>query len=322
MRMNGFFKKLTAIAAIFTGILTTGNVKAQETYSPTNTYQFAVKDGNQLFLDEYAASAGSETSLKGNAKPSVVFVFGGGFKGGERSHKDYLPWFRMLNDEGYTVLTIDYRLGMKGVKTKGGIGSVKQFYHSVRIACEDLFSATRYIIDNAETLKVNPDNLVICGSSAGAMTVLEAEWMLCNGKATEALPEGFRFAGVMSFSGAILSSEGTPRYAQAPAPTAFFHGTEDKVVNYGNLQVFNWVFAGTDKLVKIFRKNGYTYNAFRYLGHRHEIADSMVETFPDQIRFLETNITRKVARIVDSTIDDPEAPIPSGSANRKEMYGE
>ena len=47
----------------------------------------------------------------------------------------------------------------------------------------------------------------------------------------------------------------------------------------------------------------------------------MVETFPDQIRFLETNITRKVARTVDSTIDDPEAPAPSGSANRKEMYG-
>lgn len=65
----------------------------------------------------------------------------------------------MLNDEGYTVLTIDYRLGMKGVKTKGGIGSVKQFYHSVRIASEDLFSATKYIIDNAKTLKVNPDNL-------------------------------------------------------------------------------------------------------------------------------------------------------------------
>ena len=47
----------------------------------------------------------------------------------------------------------------------------------------------------------------------------------------------------------------------------------------------------------------------------------MVETFADQIRFLETNITRKVARTVDSTIDDPEAPVPSGSANRKEMYG-
>lgn len=322
MNMLKHIKRLVAIVAItLVGILTAGSAEAQEKYSPTGTYQFAVKDGNDLFLDEYVASDGSEKSIGGNPKPSIVFVFGGGFKGGERSHKDYLPWFKMLNDEGYTVLTIDYRLGMKGVKTKGGIGSVKQFYHSVRIASEDLFSATKYIIDNASALGVDPDNLVICGSSAGAMTVLETEWMLCNGKATETLPEGFRYAGVMSFSGAILSREGTPKYASAPAPTAFFHGTADKVVNYGNIKVFNWVFAGTDKLVKIFSKNGYVYNAFRYKGHRHEIADSMVETFPDQIRFLETNITRKVARTVDSTIDDPEAPAPSGSANRKEMYG-
>ncbi len=320
MNMNTFLKRLTALAAVIAGFLTSAD--AQKAYSPTGTYQFAVKDGNSLFLDEYAASPGSATTLDGKEKPSVIFVFGGGFKGGERSHESYLPWFKMLNDEGYTVLTIDYRLGMKGVRTKGGIGSVKQFYHSVRIACEDLFSATKYIIDNAGTLKVDPDNLVICGSSAGAMTVLETEWMLCSGKATETLPEGFRYAGVMSFSGAILSREGMPKYSQSPAPTAFFHGTADKVVNYGGMRVFNWVFAGTDRLVKIFRKNGYVYNAFRFADHRHEIADSMVETFADQIRFLETNVTRKVARTVDSTIDDPEAPVPSGSANRKEMYGD
>ena len=47
----------------------------------------------------------------------------------------------------------------------------------------------------------------------------------------------------------------------------------------------------------------------------------MLETLADQIRLLEKNETRKVARNVDSTIDDPEAPVPSGSANRKEMYG-
>lgn len=206
--MNTIFKKFMALVAIIAGFLTSGKANAQEKYSPSGTYQFAVKDGNSLFLDEYLATAGSETTLNGNEKPSIVFVFGGGFKGGERSHKEYVPWFKMLNDEGYTVLTIDYRLGMKGVKTKGGIGSVKQFYHSVRIASEDLFSATKYIIDNAKTLKVNPDNLVICGSSAGAMTVLETEWMLCNGKATEALPEGFRYAGVMSFSGRSCPARG------------------------------------------------------------------------------------------------------------------
>ncbi len=99
-----------AAAAVIAELLATLN--AQETYSPSGTYQFAVKDGNQLLLDEYPASPGSVTAIDGNAKPSIVFVCGGGFKGGERSHKEYLPWFRMLNDEGYTVLTIDYRLAL------------------------------------------------------------------------------------------------------------------------------------------------------------------------------------------------------------------
>ena len=46
----------------------------------------------------------------------------------------------------------------------------------------------------------------------------------------------------------------------------------------------------------------------------------MAETFADQIRFLETNVTGKVARNVDCTIDDPQIPEPQGSANRKELY--
>jgi predicted esterase len=313
-------KKSAAVLAAALCLLSGGSLHAQETYKPAGTYRFAVKDGTELFLDEYPASAGSVTSVDGKAKPAIVFVFGGGFFSGQRSAKSYLKWFKMLNDEGYTLLTIDYRLGLKGVKTKGGIGSVKQFYHAVTIASEDLFSAVKYIIDNAATLDVDPDNLVISGSSAGAMTVLQSDWLLSNGKATEALPEGFRFAGVMSFSGAILSREGMPGYSQTPSPTAFFHGTADKVVNYKKMKVFNWAFAGSDKLVKIFKKNGYTYNIYRYQDHTHEIADAMAETFADQIRFLETNVTGKVARNVDCTIDDPQIPEPQGSANRKELY--
>jgi predicted esterase len=313
-------KKSAAVLAAALCLLSGGSLHAQETYKPAGTYRFAVKDGTELFLDEYPASAGSVTSVDGKAKPAIVFVFGGGFFSGQRSAKSYLKWFKMLNDEGYTLLTIDYRLGLKGVKTKGGLGSVKQFYHAVTIASEDLFSAVKYIIDNAATLDVDPDNLVISGSSAGAMTVLQSDWLLSNGKATEALPEGFRFAGVMSFSGAILSREGMPGYSQTPSPTAFFHGTADKVVNYKKMKVFNWAFAGSDKLVKIFKKNGYTYNIYRYQDHTHEIADAMAETFADQIRFLETNVTGKVARNVDCTIDDPQIPEPQGSANRKELY--
>ena len=49
MNMNSFLRRLMAAAAVIAGSLATLN--AQETYSPSGTYQFAVKDGNQLLLD-------------------------------------------------------------------------------------------------------------------------------------------------------------------------------------------------------------------------------------------------------------------------------
>lgn len=293
---------------------------AQENYPPTGTYQFATKDGQDLFMDDYLPSEGSETEIDGKAKPAIVFMFGGGFITGTRNDNYYKPWFKRLNDAGYRVVSIDYRLGMKGVKTKGGVSSVKAFRNSAQMAAEDLFSATAYILKNKETLGIDPSNLVLSGSSAGAIAVLEADWLLNNGRAGEFLPEGFRFAGVMPFAGAIISVEGTPSYQTPPAPTAFFHGTGDKIVNYKQVHVLKWGLFGADKLVKIFKRNGYTYNIYRYDGHSHEIASTFISTLPEQIRFLETNVVKGLARNVDSMIDDPQIQKPGGPSNRKQLY--
>ena len=318
MKIHSILATIAVSAVLsFAGAFSTA---AQETYSPDGTYLFATKDGQDLYLDEYKPAQGSQTTFEGQKKPTVIFVFGGGFVSGTRNAPFYLPWYKMLNDEGYGVISIDYRLSLKGVKTKGTLASAKLFNKAVTIAAEDLFSATDYIIKNAEQLDVDPARLVISGSSAGALTVLQADWMLCNGKATEKLPEGFRYAGVMSFSGAIFSLEGMPKYKTAPAPTAFFHGTADKIVNYNKMRFFNVAFAGSSKLVKIFKKNGYTYNILRYPGHAHEIASAMFQAFPEEIRFLETDVTKGQARNIDAMIEDPAIPKPHGTATRKELY--
>lgn len=317
MNIRNMLAALASAAFLTCGIF----ASAQETYSPTGTYKFAVKDGQELCLDHYAPAAGSETAIDGHAKPTVLFAFGGGFKGGERNEKGYQKWFKMLNDEGYAVVSIDYRLGLKGVSIKKGLGQVRQFRNAAQLAAEDLLSAVKYLLDNGKAFGVDARNLVISGSSAGAIASLEADWLFCNGRSDEAFPEGFDFAGVMPFSGAIITMEGKPSYKKEPAPTAFFHGTADKVVNYKKIRLFGWGIFGSDALVRIFKKNGYTYNIFRYEGHGHEIAESMTQTFPEQLRFLETVVTRGVRRSIDSSIDDPEAPQPSGSKNRKELYG-
>jgi hypothetical protein len=58
----------------------------------------------------------------------------------------------------------------------------------------------------------------------------------------------------------------------------------------------------------------------RYEGHGHDIATSMRWIFPEQIRFLESNVIRKSGRVADAKINDPEVPVRAGSKNRKELY--
>jgi len=308
--------KKTAILIL---LLFAGLSAFAQSVQPYGSYFYAQKDGEDLFLDYYPATG--EKTFDGKEKPAIIFVFGGGFKGGTRNNPFYGPWFSKMNELGYTVFSIDYRLGLKDA-TKAGVGQVKEILKAVDMAVEDLYDATAFIIDNAAQFGVDPANIVISGSSAGAITSLQADWYLCNGNpAASVLPEGFRYAGVMSFSGALLSNHGMPSYKSEPAPTLMLHGTEDKIVNYDKLHILNWAFTGSSRLAKIFSAGGYNYNVLRYDGHGHDIASSMAWTVEEQVRFLETNVIRGVHRVVDATLDDPDVPKYGGSSNRKELYG-
>lgn len=297
---------------------------AEETGSailPDVTYMFAQRDTCDLFMDVYEPLEGSQTTYHGKEKPTIIFMFGGGFIAGSRNERSYLQWYRDMADNGYRVIAIDYRLGLKGAKSVG-IAQVKSIDNAIHLAVEDLYSAVLYIIDNAETMGVDPSNIVISGSSAGAITVLQADYELCNRtEYASCLPEDFHFAGVMSFSGAILSHNGKVKYEERPAPTAFFHGTGDKLVNYGQITFFNLGLFGSDKLALRFKKFGYSYSIFRYLDHGHEVAGFMGITEDLQLRFLEDNVIDKAQVVLDITIEDTRLAKGKGSQSRKELYG-
>ena len=94
---------------------------------------------------------------------------------------------------GFRIISIDYRLGLKGAE-KVGVGQARELHHAILLAVEDLFSATAFMIDNAEQLGIDTGNIVISGSSAGAITAMQAEYELCNGTpVSEVLPEDFRY---------------------------------------------------------------------------------------------------------------------------------
>lgn len=296
------------------------NVSA-EGFKPTGTYIYAHRDTCDLYLDHYAPAPGSVA--QGGTRPAILFSFGGGFKEGSRDSGSYMPWFKALTEAGFTVVSIDYRLGLKdfngaGVNPKfiGALGN------AIDIAVEDLFSATAFIVENAGMLGIDPSRIVASGSSAGAITVLQAEWEICNsGSLAGILPDGFNYAGVISFSGAVFSRSGAVRFPVKPCPMMMLHGTADKIVPYKQIAFLNLHFSGTDVITRWMKKDGWCYNCLRFDGHSHEIAVAFMPNLAEELRFLQTNVIEGKDRTVDVLIDDPDILIPSwAKGSYKKLY--
>ena len=306
---------------IIIAFLISGCLTASAQIAPDATYMFVQRDTCDLFMDVYEPAAGSQTSIDGVEKPAVIFMFGGGFIRGTRDDESYNSWFKLMTDNGYRVISIDYRLGLKG-SDKVGIAQVNVLDKAIHMAVEDLFSATNFILENADQFGVDPSNIVISGSSAGAISVMQAEYEIANRTSwASVLPEGFNYVGVMSFSGAILSREGKVDYKTVPCPTMMLHGTSDELVPYKQIKLFKLGFFGGGKLVERFKKFGLNYNMYHFTDYGHEIAGSMYTTFDLQDKFLKTNVMQKKMRIVEAWIDDPNVYKGAGPQSRKELYG-
>ena len=277
------------------------------------TFIYSVKGQDTLRLDRY-----SNPALKG-IKPCIIFVFGGGFVGGTRDTKEAIPYFEFLANEGYIVASIDYRLGIKKAQESGKIsdgmlGVLSLMQRSVAMAVEDLVDATDYIMKNADRWQVDPAMIVASGSSAGALTVLHAEYDLCNdGPLTQKLPSDFNYAGIIAFAGAILN-EGELTWKYSPAPTMFFHGDADKNVPFNALIVedagIEYGIYGSGGIAGQFNELGYPYYFHSIENADHEISWKPMQDNLDEIRiFLKRFVLDKQPLIINTnsfSIDSPE----------------
>lgn len=234
------------------------------------SYIFIERD-SALYLDVHSPE------VQRSDKACVIALFGGGFVMGERDNELQLDIARQLTARGFTVVSPDYRLGLKDTAKvgsyKGLSGIQNMFQWVIDMATEDCAAAVAWVVAHAGELNINPERIVLTGCSAGAITVAQLDYCRANGlKPASGLPEGWKPAAVVPYSGAIMC-KGKPRYKTPPAPTMFMHGTKDKIVAYKRFpSLLSHALYGPATLYKCFKKQGFPVWIVRYEGVGHEVA--------------------------------------------------
>jgi predicted esterase len=262
-----------------------------------STYIYSVKEKDTLRLDKYELKTGDAK------KPCVLFVFGGGFVGGKRDKAIYLEYFKQLAQSGYIVTSIDYRLGLKSTSEDFKNGKkvspkeiAKRLKNAIDLAVEDLYDATSFVLQRAKEWNVDTNTMVTSGSSAGAITVLQAEYYLHSNdsRLPKKLPEKFDYAGVISFAGAIFSTSGNLKWTSWPAPIQLFHGDADKNVPYNKAKILSVGFFGSKYLTEQLDQLKSPYQFIDFTNVDHIVAESpMKENLPDIQNFLSEWVLKK-----------------------------
>lgn len=243
-----------------------------------STYVYAIRSNvDSLRMDLY------QPALPRADKACIIYIHGGSFRTGTRYDSiDALSCSR-LAEKGFVVLSLDYRLTVRNIDldTVSIRNIVPVASHVFQCAVEDCSDATMFVINHADQWNVDTANIFLLGSSAGAITALQTDYCRANHiEWARSLPDSFRYAGVISYSGAIFSNEGTLDYALPPAPTLLFHGTKDRIVTYNQYAIFRYRFVGSNKLSKRFERYGYPFWFYRMEGRTHEVCNLMPLT-PD-----------------------------------------
>ncbi|MEC7118544.1 MAG: alpha/beta hydrolase [Pseudomonadota bacterium] len=106
--------------------------------------QYDPKDPD-AFLDVFYPS---ETTT---ARPTVIWIHGGAWISGDKSHvRNYL---KILAAEGYTTVAVGYSLAPR---------------HQYPVPLHQINQALTYLQQHAQTLQIDPQQLVLAGDSAGA----------------------------------------------------------------------------------------------------------------------------------------------------------
>ncbi|NRB49884.1 MAG: alpha/beta hydrolase [Saprospiraceae bacterium] len=254
-----------------------------------STHLYAEKDGQNLELDIYQTANPS-----GKARPVLIWVHGGGFSGGQRDNKMEVRLMEAVAKEGYVGVSITYRLLRKGEATGFSCDcprseKIKVFKESAY----DTWDAIHYIHQEKEKFQIDPEKIIVGGSSAGAEAILNAiylkDWLF----ESKSKYDDIQIAGVWSQAGAIVDQ----RYigAHNAVPGVFFHGTKDNLVPYATAPHhycdparagYIWL-DGAASIIDRLKQYGSSYLFYTYQEAKHEIAGVQFDQLPAVFRFFD-----------------------------------
>ncbi|MEM9404584.1 MAG: Calx-beta domain-containing protein [Acidobacteriota bacterium] len=238
--------------------LLTGPLHAQSLLpAEIPTYEVSVTDGvvygtadvnsqglrsKELLLDLYQPLGAQEATSE--LSPVLVLVHGGGFVGGSRKEGLLVNTAQQMAARGWVVASIDYRLGtevpvpsprMQALldAALAGVSAEMPVLAAAQVAAvEDTLTAVEWLAAQAESLGIEPTQVGVLGTSAGAITAVHAAYLVDDHGV--AAP---RFSFVVDlWGGSLIPADNrvaAARFLESGEPPLFVvHGTEDPQVDF------------------------------------------------------------------------------------------
>ncbi|CAH8283575.1 acetyl esterase/lipase [Mariniflexile fucanivorans] len=193
------------------------------------TYTYNIKEKDTLKLDVYRPE-----NIEVNTKlPTLLWMHGGGFSIGSRDYVDDAQLCGAVTKFGYIGISVSYRLLRTGSETQFSCLCPKvDKIETFKQATIDYLDAAAFVVENAEMLNVDTTKIIAGGSSAGAEGILNSVYMKPYFVDNLNKYEDVKFAGVLSFAGAVVNASYITK-ANA-LPSVLFHGTADQLVPFAS----------------------------------------------------------------------------------------